>query len=478
VRPDAAGTVLAWLFRHAVRPRVERARMTLPDLYSRGPRPLLRILVLALAVASSACAAVDDERGEAPTPILEAVAARSGALPLEERLTGLVRAEGQVAIRPQIAGPVVAVLVRNGDAVERGQPLVRLDDTTVREQLRQAEADLRLARAAGAEELARVAELEALVTRTRRLHAAQLVSQLDLETQEAQLAAARAAADQAIARVEQAAAAVEERRAALDRAVVRAPMSGRVGGRNAEVGMMVGTDTVLFLLGNLDSLMIEIPLTERMLAYVEVGQPVRIVAPSLGPAELEGILSRISPFLAEGTFSTIGEIDVANRGGRLRPGMFVTVDVLYGESEVATLVPTSALWEDPLSGELGVYVAPEMGRVAVASEGGEGRVLQPVEFRTVEVLAEGRTAVGVRGISAGEWTVTVGQQMLASREDPTAVVRPTTWERVVELQELQREDVLRSFLEKQQRVMRERAGGAENSRLPEPASAAGTTTTL
>ncbi|HVS16290.1 MAG TPA: efflux RND transporter periplasmic adaptor subunit [Thermoanaerobaculia bacterium] len=440
-----------------------------------------RAPLAALALAAIACAGGSDGRGErdeAPTPILEAVEARAGGLPLEERLTGVVRAENQVAIRPQISGPVVEVLVRNGETVRRGQPLVRLEEATVREQMRQAEADLRLARAALDEERARVAERAAQVTRTRSLHAQDLVSELDLETQEAQLDAVRASAAQAEARVEQAAATLEERRAALDRAVVRAPVAGRVGQRNAEVGMLAGTDTVLFLLGNLDSLIIEIPLTEQMLGYVDVGQTVRIEAPTLGPTGIEAKLIRISPFLAEGTFSTIGEIDVANPDGRLRPGMFVTVDVLYGESEVATLVPTSALWEDPVSGDLGVYVAPEMGRVAVTSETGSGRATQPVEFRPVEVLAEGRSSVGVRGVSPGEWAITVGQQMLASREEPLAVVRPTTWERVVQLQELQREDVLRSFLEKQQRVTREPASGTQNSRLSGPAPAVGAPTTL
>jgi RND family efflux transporter MFP subunit len=413
-------------------------------------------LLAAAAALALACGYETEGRerdGEGGIPVVEAVAARSGTLPLEERLTGVVKAENQVAIRPQVSAPIVEVMVRNGEAVERGQPLVRLDDSTVREQQRQAEADHRLAQAAWAEEQAGVAELEALVTRTRALHAQELVSELELETQEAQLAGQRAAAAQAEARVEQAASTVAERRAALDRAIVRAPVDGHVGDRNAEVGMLAGTDSVLFLIGDLGSLRIEVPLTEGMLGYVEVGQPVRIEAPSLA-APIEGTLSRISPFLTENSFSTIGEIDVANRGDRLRPGMFVTVDILYGESEQATLLPTSTLWEDPETGEIGIYVAPEMGRIAVETDETVDQTIQPVAFRSIEVLAEGRATIGVRGVEAGEWVVTVGQHMIASRDEPGAVVRPTTWTRVLQLQGLQREDVLRGFLDKQQRLSR------------------------
>ncbi|HVS62478.1 MAG TPA: efflux RND transporter periplasmic adaptor subunit [Thermoanaerobaculia bacterium] len=423
------------------------------------PRPLhlSRLATLVVAALLLACGyeSPDRERDDGgPTPIVEAVEARSGTLPLEERLTGVVKAENQVAIRPQVSAPIVEVMVRNGEAVRRGQPLVRLDDSTIQEQLRQAEADRRLTRAAWAEERARVAELVAQVTRTRALHAQELVSELELETQEAQLAARRAAAEQAEARVEQTEAVIAERQAALARTIVRAPVDGRVGDRDAEVGMLAGTDTMLFLIGDLDSLRIEVPLTERMLAYVEVGQRVRIEAPSIGPTPIEAALSRISPFLTENSFSTIGEIDVANRGDRLRPGMFVTVDILYGESEQATLLPTSTLWEDLTTGEFGIYIAPEMGTITMQTETTGSEALQPVAFRQIELVAEGRSTIGVRGVEPGDWVVTVGQHMIASREDPAVLVRPTTWTRVLELQELQREDVLRGFLEKQQRLMR------------------------
>ena len=59
---------------------------------------------------------------------VEALPARTGGLPLEEAISGVVRARNQVAIRSEISAVVVEVLARNGDAVSAGQPLVRLDD--------------------------------------------------------------------------------------------------------------------------------------------------------------------------------------------------------------------------------------------------------------------------------------------------------------------------------------------------------------
>ncbi|MGD2116292.1 MAG: efflux RND transporter periplasmic adaptor subunit [Acidobacteriota bacterium] len=443
------------------------------------------LLLAALLLATLACTGSEGrdrsrpgQRGGGPggsdgsgPPPVEAVQARRGALPLQETLSGVVRAYNQVAIRPEIEAPIVEVMVRSGEAVTAGQALVRLEDDRLREQLRQAEADVSLARASAAEARARVAELEAQVGRTRRLAEEDLVPEMDLETLEARVDASDAQADQAQARVEQAQATLEERRNALSKTIVRAPVSGRIGRRNAEVGMLANPSATLFRIGDFDELIVEVPLTEGMLDYIDEGTPVRIRTDDRnGPAEpIRAELSRISPFLEQGSFSTTGEIDVRNGAGaadRLRPGKFVTVDVLYGQSERATLVPAAALWEDPRTGAEGIFVvegqlpaaATDDGNRAKLSEGWRTEEPRGVEFRPVEVLAEGRGMLGIRGAEAGEWVVTVGQHLLstdsATDEPLTARVRPTTWESVLELQGLQREDLLHDFLDKQRRLAR------------------------
>lgn len=414
-------------------------------------------LATLLAALLAGCGGAPEERPELQVPAVEAVPARSGTLPVAERVSGVVKAENQVAIRPEVAAPVAAVLVRTGETVSRGQPLVRLRDEALRDQLRQAEAAVALAEAAAAEARARLTAVEAQVTRTRALAAEALVSELDLETQEASLAAARAAAEQAAARVQQARATVEERRSELARTVVRAPVAGRVGARNAEVGMLVDPSTVLFQLGDPGRLVVEVPLTQEMLADVAVGQPALVYAPGDGEP-LRATLSRISPFLVGESFSTTGEIDLANPGGRLSPGAFVPVDLLHGETESATLVPASALVEDLASGELGVWVVAGMPAAAAPTAEVEGEP-RAVRFQAVELVAHGGGTAGIRGLGAGDWVVTVGQHLLAAGEESRARVRVQSWERAMELQAMQREDLLRDFLARQQRWARSR--GAE-----------------
>lgn len=401
----------------------------------------------------SACggpeAAPTTDRSAAPAPPVEAVEARLGSLPLEERLHGVVKAKNQVMVRPEIDARVVEVMVESGESVRRGQPLVRLDDATAGQQVRQAEAALRLAEAGTRAAWARVEELRARVVRSRSLAAQELISDLDLETQEAQLAAVEAEAEEAEARVDETRAGVDERRGDLAKTVVRSPVDGRVGQRRVEVGMLVNSATLLFQVGDLDRVIVEVPLTERMLGYVRTEQTVLIRTASDAGEPLRASLSRISPFLGDGSFSTIGEIDLDNREAGLRPGMFVTVDVLYGESQRATQVPLSALWDDPRSGILEVYVVTGLGSdpAPELSESAFG-----VESRPIEVLARGRQVAGIRGVEPGEWVVTLGQHLLAAEDGASARVRPTTWEQVLDLQGLQREDLLRGFLDKQQRL--------------------------
>lgn len=407
------------------------------------------LLLLTLLACGGDTPQEEGKRGGGQPPLVEAVPARIGALPLSERVSGSVKARNQVEIRAEVDAPVLEVYVRGGERVAKGQPLVRHRDTELREQLRRAEADVQVAQAAARQESARVAELDAQVRRTRTLAEDQLVSPLELERLEAQLNAARAGVEQASASIAQARAIAAERRSALSRAIVRAPVAGTIGLRNVEVGSLPGRDALLFVIGDLSQVIVEIPLTQEMLSEIRPGAPVLVTAAGITEPR-RGTITRISPFLTATSRSTIAEIELANPDGRLRPGMSARVDVVYGESGRATLVPLSALHEDVETGKVSVFVAGSM--TANVDE----QQPRPVTQRAVEVLARGAGTAGVRGVNEGEWVVSIGQHLLARENATTARVRPAKWEQVLQLQGLQREDLLAQFLEKQQQIGRTR----------------------
>ena len=395
--------------------------------------------------------------GPQTVPSVEAVQAQRGTLPLEERLVGIVKADNQVEIYPEITAPVTAVNVQSGDLVQKGQALVTLEARQFQEQLNQAQASLRINEADARQAEARLRELRLQFERTESLASKELVSELELETQRAQMDAAAASFEGAQAQVEQARATIQERQATLARTIIRAPISGRIGQRNVEVGMRVNGNTQIFTIGNLDNVRVEASLTESMLNYVQEGQNARISSELMGDSAIVRPVSRISPFLEEGSFSTTAEIDIPNEGGVLKPGMFVSVDVFYGESQQATVIPNSALYEDPSSGALGVFVATSLGLETPPFEPASEEEIAPfseptpVAFFEVEVIAPGHDLSGVTGISDDAWVITLGQQLLTG-SSPQAKVRATTWKRLITLQNLQREDLLKQFLEKQQRL--------------------------
>ncbi len=410
-------------------------------------------IILLQACGSGENANGPDENSEIIIPSVEAVEARFGSLPLEERLSGIVTAANQVEIYPQIAAPVEEILVRNGEKVEKGELLLRLRSREFEDRLKAAQANLRINQARAKQAKASMDELRSQLNRQQKLAEQGLISELELEQIRSQYTSAEANYELAQAQIEQAEATVSEQREALSQTEIRAPINGTVGQRNAEVGMQVTSSSKLFMIGNLDDSKITINLTEKMMNYIEVGQTVRIYSENFPDTVITDEIDRISPFLESGSFSTTAEIDVPNDGRMLLPGMFVTVDVLYGESEQATLIPLSAIYKHPRTGETGVYLAPNFGLETDPVEQVNAENPPPlsspteVNFVSIDVVAKGREAAGVTGIRSGQWVITVGQNLLVGNEQGQARIRAIAWSRILNLQRLQPDDLLKEIMD-------------------------------
>jgi RND family efflux transporter MFP subunit len=420
---------------------------------------VLGAMVAACGGGGAQGAGIDPAQSAGPMAV-EVVQARSGAVPLSERLTGTVRASGEVAIYPEASGPVVEVFAQNGDAVRQGAPLVRIRTSGSRAQLQQARSNVAAARAELGQAETRLQELERQLKRFHVLIERGLLSRSELDTQQGQVDAARAELTRARAQVAVEEATVAERSETQDQALVRAPISGRIGQRNVEVGMLVSPQMPLFIIGRLENMRVEVPVSQEILTRVKRGQPVEIRVGGDDGDAIDARVSRISPFLQEGSFSAEVEIDVPNQAGRLVPGMFVTVDIFYGQSDEATLVPTSALYEHPLTGERGVFVTsvdPSTAKAGSADGPNGGLSEGPVDipFRPIGVIAEGPQTLGIDGVQPGDWVVVIGQHLLSAQGGgavPQARIRVIDWDRILALQGLQREDLLRQFMEKQQQL--------------------------
>jgi HlyD family secretion protein len=425
--------------------------------------------ILAIALVSGCNNGADQGRRDFRSaqderiPAVEAVQVLYGSLPLEERLSGSVRARNQTEIYAEVAAPVVEVLVNDGDNVAAGEVLLRLRSTDYEERVRQAESGLQVADARVRQAQASLTRAEATLNRMRTLHERGLASTVELEEAEATALSAQADVELMRAQRAQAASQLSERRTELGNTVVRAPITGVVGGRNAEIGQRVDGGTQLFSIGDPSEMRVRITLTERMLSYIQEGTSVNIVTDAAPERVIRARIDRISPFLHPVTHTTEAEMEVGQHDGVLRPGMFVTVDVLYGESELAALVPNAAIYRHPRDGREGVYVAsladvedpdavpgdePGVDPDALLSLSPEEIGPRDVVFVPVQVVARGRLVSGVAGVEPGAWVVTLGHRLLSNRDSGQALIQPTPWEHIMNLQQMQSRDLLNIILEK------------------------------
>lgn len=431
----------------------------------------LPILLTSIALAGLTlwgCSGSEDESGNQrsrPVPTVEATLAQFGSLPLEERLNGSVRAFNQTDIFAEVSAPVLNVYVNNGDAVEAGQPLVRLRDVDARERMRQAEANLQISEAQRDQTQARLDQQERQLERLKQLTARELQSASELEELQADVFATRALLRLNEAQVRQAASVLQERKNELDYTVVTAPISGIIGQRNAEVGQQVSPTTRLFQIGDMNRMRVQVTLTERMLSRISPGMRAQITSDAFGDSVVTASVTRISPFLNPVTHTAEAEIEVENTGRLLRPGMFVGVDIFYGDSDQATLVPNNAIYRHPREGFQGIYVAPSLGNELNFAYDPDQEIPQmvgptEVEFRRIEVVARGRMVTAVRGVDPNTYIVTLGQNLLADGGG-NARIRRVEWDHILDLQQLQSRDLIR--------IIRERStsrlnGGQDTSR--------------
>jgi len=246
-------------------------------------------------------------------------------------VTRLVAVNGRIAalhsvdLRSQVTGTLTQVLVSEGQRMEAGQVLARIDATVQDAIVRQALAGL---------DAALVAQEQADSTYARSLA-------LGANISAAALAADRRAAQSAMQDVARMAALLEQAQVQLARHTLRAPISGTIVAMDAEVGQIADTASVLMTLADLDDLIVETDVDEAYASQVAVGQPV--VLRVSGETETR-----------TGHVRTVaGRVDVATGGLAVKIGfdapvsapigLTVTANIVVDQREAALTVPRTAL---------------------------------------------------------------------------------------------------------------------------------------
>jgi RND family efflux transporter MFP subunit len=271
---------------------------------------------------------------------------------------GTITARTASTISGKLMGTVLAVHVREGDLVKKGDVLVTLDPRQVSAQLDRAQAGLREAKRAEAsavsahDSAAAAAQLaEATFKRYQQLLKEHSVSQQEFDEVESRHRQAQAALAQtesmvaaAQSRVQQAEAAVAEATVSKKDALVRAPYDGRVVTKMITEGDLASPGTPFLTIEQEGLYWAELVLPERHIQAVKEGDRVKVRVPSLNDLEVTGKVDRIIP--TADARSRSFQVKVAMpEGPDLKSGMFARVFVPVGGTGML-LVPETAITQE------------------------------------------------------------------------------------------------------------------------------------
>jgi membrane fusion protein (multidrug efflux system) len=301
-------------------------------------------------------------------------------------LVGALYPTGHITIKPEIEGVIASVdfPFAEGEFFEEGAELFHLRDEEFRARLDEAAASLRLK--------------EAIYARTRDLVKRQAASKADLD---------RAAAERDIAK-----AGVDLASLNLERTIIRAPWSGRIGLSLVFPGDRVDEETPLIPMSNVENLQVIFSVPEQAVGKVEQGYVIHFEVAPYPDEMFEGRIFYIGPTIDFDTRRLTLKALVDNKEGRLKPGLFTKIKADLGEHPGALLIPEAAVVYDR-TGTFVWQIREEEGEVF-----GE-RVPVKLGMRVpgrVEVL-EG-LSLGDRVVSAGTHKVFPGAPLkLVSRAD-------------------------------------------------------------
>ncbi|MDT7517988.1 efflux RND transporter periplasmic adaptor subunit [Rhodoferax sp. TBRC 17660] len=244
-------------------------------------------------------------------------------------VSGPIKAVNSAFVKARVAGELQGLTVREGDRVQAGQVLARVDATEYQARTRQAQQQAESAKA-------QVDIARRSFDNNRKLVDQGFISQTALESSSASLAAAEASYRAAMA-------AADIARKSLDDTVLRAPITGQVAQRLAQPGERVAIDARVLEVVDLNRLEVEASLAAADSIGVQVGQAVRLNVEGSNRS-LTGKVARINPSAVAGSRSVLAYLNLDTTEG-LRQGLFAQGSIAVGVSR-ALAVPVSTIRTD------------------------------------------------------------------------------------------------------------------------------------
>ncbi|MFC5568833.1 efflux RND transporter periplasmic adaptor subunit [Lysobacter yangpyeongensis] len=317
----------------------------------------------------------DADAGASSALTVEVVGLEKRAWPQTLEASGSITAWQEVIVSPETGGLRVAdLLVDVGATVQRGQLLARLADDSVRMELRKQEAALAQARVA-------LEQATSNLKRAKAVGDSGALSEQQLEEYRINEATARASLSSAQADV-------DSTRLKLKQTRLVAPDDGFVSSKSAVLGNVVNAGSELFRLVRKSRVEWRPELDARQLGMVHTGQSANVVLP--GGKQVPGKVREVGPTLSEKTGRAIVYVSLPTDSAA-RSGMFASGTIALGTKSAMTLPQSAIVSRDGRSYVFAVDAQGKVGSRAVDTgrrQGDRVEILTPIEAKT-RIVASG-----------------------------------------------------------------------------------------
>lgn len=296
--------------------------------------------------------------------LVEAKAAQLQSFKKQLTVTGTLRANQGIIVRPETSGRIKQIYFKSGTMIAAGAPLIQLNQDIIAAQVQQSEAELQLAK----KNYARMQEL----FKTRTI--------------------ARAEFDEVAAKLTTASAKFAENKAALNQTLIKAPFTGKLGLSAVSLGDYVNAGQETVSLEAIDPIEVEFSVPQIYLGNLATGQPITITSDAYAAQKFTGQIYAIDALVNLSNRTIAVRASIPNSNGKLLPGTFVEVHLDFTSNKSILVIPQTAVMYD--EGE--AYVFKLVGDKAIKTK--------------VMIGERDKTNVAVlSGLNVNDMIVTAGQ---------------------------------------------------------------------
>ncbi len=307
-----------------------------------------------------------------PPEAVTTILAKKEQWPSGMNAIGSVAAVQGVVVSADLPGTVAKINFESGRFVNKGDILAELDTRQERAQLAAMEAQRDLA--------------HINFSRAEQLSAQGVISKSDYD---------KSSADQ-----RQTEANVAELKATIERKTVRAPFSGVLGIRKVNLGQYLAAGAPIVPLQSLDPIYVNFGIPQQDALQVKDGRTLRITSDELKGQLFQGRVTALDSVIDENTRNVQVQATLPNSQHKLRPGMFVQVDLNLGTSSSVIELPASAISYAPYGDS--VFIVTDM-------KGKNGESYRGVRQQFVKVGGSRGDQVAITsGLNPGDEVVTSG----------------------------------------------------------------------